>query len=101
MTRQKVYITRYWRTQGVLIQEATNIASTTDGEKPGWASVNIGSKCLYLYANDFWLTEEEALAHVAVLLKKKIDSVEREIKRLKAMQTNLTGLIVDKRKNKS
>jgi hypothetical protein len=98
MMNQTIYVTKYWRTKGILLQEATKIGANSN-KKSRWASARIGYKSYSYYGNDFWLTKEEALAHVAVLLKKKIAAEEKSLKKLKSMQKNLVGLIVDMRKD--
>jgi hypothetical protein len=109
MTKRTVYITKYWKTDGIIIENAdiTRDIHSPDGihgfitPKPYWAVTKKGHHQHTYYGNDFWLTKKEALAFVRDALKKQLVSAENNVHKLRVLQQNLGIRIVDARKGKS
>lgn len=77
---KKVWITKYWETQGILEKIVEN-TSFPDMVK------EVTIKYPAIYHKPFWHdTKQDAIAHSNLLLDKKIKSVENKLKKLKSMR---------------
>lgn len=77
----KVYITKYWQTKGII--EADKIERQAEETKYIWAKLDGRYENIFSIGSDAFYTEEEAIAHIRVKVKKKIAQLEKTLIKLK------------------
>lgn len=78
--KQKVFITKYALTSGIIECEMdvkiTDTNKSCHGKPPGFTFIT------GFYNNDFWTSKQDALNHCEVLRRKKIASIEKQHKKI-------------------
>jgi hypothetical protein len=89
---QKYYVTKYWNTDGIY-QIAGKLEPLQSNSKIGGKTHRLvvdyklpkGGYLGTFYGKEYWLTKEEAIAHVGHLRENQIRLLEKKVSKLKAM----------------
>jgi len=77
----KVYITKYWQTKGII--EAEKVEKNNNDVKYILAKLDGRYENIFSIGNDAFHTEEEAISHIRIKVKKKIAQLEKTLIKLK------------------
>ena len=79
--KQKVYITKYWQTEGIY----TTYVIVCDPKQYGKMACLTEGKLQYFHKNDFFFTAEEAIEFVVNKQRRAIVLAKQKVKKLENM----------------
>lgn len=88
--KQKIYVTKYWQTEGIYTILAEVDMETQCGGRMATIRDKDDFRVCSLHGNEFFFTAEEAIAHVADKQRRAIVLAKQKVKKLEDM--NITKI---------
>lgn len=87
MSEQKIFITKYALTKGIICAIAQEVSISNNPEH-NRATAKIGEFTNYLYGNEFHLDLESAQERTKAMIEKKLQSLEKQKRAIEKMKSD-------------